>query len=85
MQLPTIHSNGTSAKALAESYQYAATELSAALNALMNVELNGRDYYPKGDHAFVEAAKEQHFRCQKLREVINETQAIADHCWEFVK
>jgi hypothetical protein len=85
MKLPTIHLNGTSAKSLAESYQFAATELSSALTALENVELNGRDYYPQGQEAWSQAREEYIERCRKLKNIVDEVQAIADHCWEAVK
>jgi hypothetical protein len=85
MKLPTIHSNGTSAKTLAENYQSAATKLAAALTALEGVELNGRDYYPQGDGAFSKASEEHLMRCKDLQALIDEMQEIADHCWSFVK
>lgn len=85
MKLPTFHHNGSSAKMLAESYQHAATELSAALLALENVEINGRDYYPQGPMVYSEAAQEHAERCRQVRIVRDEIQAIADFCWDKVK
>lgn len=85
MQLPSIHLNGSSADSLAESYQHAASELGTALNALSNVELNGRDYYPQGNDAFKLAVAEHEERIRKLRAIAAEVQIIADHCWTFVK
>jgi len=85
MKLPTIHVNGSSAQTLAESYQFAATELASALTALENVDLNGRDYYPQGPDAWSQAQREHLERCQNLKKIIEQTQAIAEHCWNQIK
>lgn len=81
MHYPTIHLNGSSAERLAESYQNAASELASALRALESVELNARDYYPQGAVAFKHAAYEHTQRCRAVQSIVNEMQAIADHCW----
>jgi hypothetical protein len=77
--LPTIHLNGTSRDALAESYANAGGAVRAALNALVEAAPNARDYYPQGGDAFTAAAAEHNARCAALRKVLEELSALAEH------
>jgi hypothetical protein len=60
---PTIHMNGTSAKMLLNDYENAYYAVDAAIESLLKIEFNARDYYPI-DGAWDEAVKqrEQQFR-----------------------
>ena len=82
MKLPTVHINGTSRDALTTGYTTAYHAVSDALDALENVELNGRDYYPQGPHAFTEAIREHLERCVALRVVRDQLCDIVQHLME---
>ena len=69
MMLPTIHLNGTSAEALQEGYCTVADALYLALKELIDNGPNARDYYPQGDEAYREAAKEHEARIRKVQEI----------------
>lgn len=58
MPLPIVHSNGTSRESLLEERREAYSKLNEALEALVAMSPNGRDYYPKP--GTFEAAKAQH-------------------------
>lgn len=63
--VPTIHLNGTGAKTLREEYEKAYYAIQAAIDALSEATLNGRDFYPQGDNAFYEARdqRKEAFSC----------------------
>lgn len=82
MKLPTVHLNGTSRDALTSGYADAYHAVSDALDALENVELNGRDYYPQGPDAFSEAQREHTERCVALRVVRDQLCEIVQHLME---
>lgn len=82
MILPTIHLNGTDAESLFEQTCEVAGKLRAALVALDEAAPNARDYYPQGDRAFAQARTEHQARAAKLREVLQELEAIAEHVAE---
>ena len=69
MRVPTIHINGTSAIALSEQYEHAYRMLGAAIEAVQQTVPNGRDYYPQGDMAYVEARDEYRARMQQLESI----------------
>lgn len=85
MILPTIHSNGTSARMLAEGYSAARIAVEDALVALAAVEFNGRDYYPQGSDAFTAATTEHDARLNALRNVATELAAIEKHCCNLMR
>jgi len=82
MMLPTIHMNGTSARALLEGYCNAISAIHDALEALARTAPNGRDYYPQGPNACAQADAEHNDRKHALIKVMNELQALAEHVEE---
>ena len=85
MTLPTIHSNGTSARCLAEGYADARIAVQAAANALSKVEFNARDYYPQGSQAWSQACTERKEMFDALAEIHDKLYLIESHCSEFIK
>jgi hypothetical protein len=79
MMLPTIHMNGTSARALLEGYCNAISAIHDALDALARTAPNGRDYYPQGHDACINADREHDARKHALIKVLNELQVLAEH------
>ena len=80
MILPTIHLNGTSAKALLEQTTVACDDAHNLLKALAEAAPNERDYYPQGDSAFEEARREYEARVEAVRGVLRDMEALAEHC-----
>lgn len=80
MLKPTIHLNGTSRESLTEAYVEAGSALRDALQALTAAEPNARDYYPQGHGAFEQACLEHLARLRRVREVLDEVEALAQHC-----
>ena len=79
MMLPTIHMNGTSARALLEGYCNAISAIYDALDVLARAAPNGRDYYPQGPDACATADREHDARKRALIGVLHELQTLADH------
>lgn len=82
MQLPLIHSNGTSREMLVSDLCEAAGAIDTAYEALKRCAPNGRDYYPLGPAA-MKTAEDEHFdRLRRLdsvkKEIDNLTLAIAE-------
>ncbi len=65
--IPTIHLNGTSYANLRDGYITAHDAIDAAIDALANAELNGRDYYPQGPGAYSQARTERDEALRQLR------------------
>lgn len=80
IQLPLVHINGTSAKALVESYELAGQALARAIECLQDAAPNGRDYYALGPDAWKRATQEHTARVDKLRAVYVDLQALYEHC-----
>ena len=78
-QKPLVHLNGTAKQSLLEGYCDAATKLREALEALKTAAPNARDYYPIGPDAFTDASREQGERYQKIRDVLADMEALAEH------
>ena len=77
LAVPLVHLNGTSRAELLEGYSDAVRALHHAGRALAKAAPNARDYYPLGPGAFAKAADQHEARMAKLREVINELEAVA--------
>lgn len=77
--LPTIHLNGTGASALSEEYGTAWKALLSARDALVASTCNARDFYPQGDHAFLDARFERSEALAKLDDVIDYLEAWVAH------
>lgn len=76
MQLPTIHSNGTSKESLIEDLCKASHAIDAAYVALKLTAPNGRDYYPQGPAALEKAIAEHNDRLRRLDVVKNEVDEL---------
>ena len=83
---PIIHINGTSATMLTEGYLAAHRAVEGAFDTVSGIEFNARDYYVSPDpDAWKKARAEHSARLDKLREVSEELNAIAEHCSQFIK
>jgi hypothetical protein len=67
--LPTIHSNGTGAKSLANEYHAVYQAIDKASDALAAATCNARDFYPQGAAAWQQARDERAEMFRKLAEV----------------
>ena len=76
MKVPTIHMNGSGAKALLEQVENAHRAVVKAREAIEAAWPNGRDYYPQGASAIREAESEWRERVRHLLVVQNELQAL---------
>ena len=85
MTLPTIHSNGTSARCLAEGYADARIAVNTAAQQLSKVEFNARDYYVQGSQAWSQAVAERKEMFDALAEIHDKLFALESHCSEFIK
>ena len=78
MRTPTIHLNGSSAEELQVKIEDAISAVFLARNALMLCAPNARDYYPQGEGAYAEAAREHDARSKRLYDVQNELNEIGE-------
>lgn len=78
MRVPTIHRNGTGSDSLLSDLEGAAQALTRAKRALEACQPNGRDYYPQGSEAFVEAQDEHRSRLERLNSVGLELTALVE-------
>ena len=76
MMRPTIHLNGTGRATLCREYGDVVEKLDAAVKALQELTVNGRDYYPQGESAVQRALDEHAARVQAVRAVYNDMFAI---------
>ena len=77
MMLPTIHRNGTSKAELMKQATDALAALRRAIDAMVAMGPNGRDYYPQGPDAIKAAIVEHCTRVGSLVMVQKEIEAIA--------
>lgn len=86
MTLPIVHLNGTGARSLTEDYLQAANAIGDAIEKVQAAGPNMRDYYCSPDPLAFEKASQEHWaRIQKLVEVKDALNAIAEHCSNFIK
>lgn len=84
--LPTIHSNGSSAKSLTEDYCQARRAVGEAITALKAVDFNVRDYYVHPDPAAWTQAVSQHDDIyEHLLDAFNALHQHEMHCSQFIK
>jgi hypothetical protein len=69
MRFPTIHLNGTSFETLNREYLAAYFAVDAALDALGEVTVHGRDYYVQEGNAVSEAIEEHRERLRALEKI----------------
>jgi hypothetical protein len=67
MMIPTVHPNGTGKQALLREVEAAHTAMEAAMAALAQVTVHGRDYYVQGPQAYLQARHEMDNRQAALR------------------
>ena len=78
MITPTIHLNGTSADELIEQLDRAQRAVLDATKALAQAAPNGRDYYPQGATAAVQAIGEHRVRLTALAGIRTDLLAILE-------
>jgi len=78
LSTPTIHLNGTSQSDLLRHLELAAMAIEAAERALRETCPNGRDYYPQGEGAIVEATRQFRSRMERLEAVRAELEQIGE-------
>lgn len=79
MTLPTIHRNGTAASDLLKDLCEATDALRWATQKIQAAGPNGRDYYPQGPQAFVQAQLEHALRLEQLDAMRRDLEALAEH------
>jgi hypothetical protein len=77
IRAPTVHLNGTSRDGLLTGYRDAYEAVSEAIDKLAACSPHGRDYYPQGEQAIVEAGREHRLRIKRLTEVKNDLETLA--------
>ena len=77
IRTPVVHLNGSGKKSLLEQLLNAHHAGRAFQDALIEARPNARDYYVAGDGAFSEAQAQHVARLAKVREVMDELEAIA--------
>lgn len=83
---PIVHSNGTSAEDLLESYIDAMNALRDAQSKLTYTLPNGRDYYCHPDpDALTKARKEHDARQRRITDILGELMTLAEHVNQFTK
>jgi hypothetical protein len=65
---PTLHLNGTSKTDLRDGYLAAHDAIDKAIDALVNVDMNARDYYMQEPGAYYQARQERTEALEKLRQ-----------------
>ena len=76
MMVPRIHLNGNSKESLLEELREAHHAINAAIVALKNVTIHGRNYYPISDNAYSQARAEHDVRLQRLQDIIDEIRSL---------
>lgn len=76
MMIPTIHLNGTSKANLLDEIEAAYVAIEAAISALRQVTVHGRDYYVQGPNAYPQARDEMDKRLASLYTVQQELQSM---------
>lgn len=83
MILPTIHLNGNSADQLIAQYAAAHKAVEDAVEALAACDgHNGRNIYPQGQPAMLQAVSEHVDRLDALRKMSSELLELMIHCHE---
>lgn len=72
MMTPTIHSNGTSKQNLLQELTEAHAAVGAAIAALRQVTVHGRDYYVQGPAAYPQAREEMDRRLASLGQIADD-------------
>ncbi len=74
---PHIHRNGTSPDELLRQFTDVAAALREALEKMQAAAPNGRDYYPMGNDAFGQAAKQHARQREAVEGVLREFELMA--------
>ena len=67
--LPMIHLNGTGIGTLEKNYWNALVSVDKAIDDMIAIEFNARDYYPISDTAYLDAKKQRTEQLKKLYSV----------------
>ncbi len=73
---PTVHVNGTDGPTLMRETMVARNLAGQLTRALMEMTVHGRDYYPQGPDAIVQAQREHAKRIQDVQAIERELNAI---------
>jgi len=84
MMKPIIHRAGTKPEVLFQENDVACRQLRAAIRAVENAAPESRDYYYLGESAVYTAIAEHSGRVYRLREVLRELEALAEHLGQSV-
>jgi len=82
LQAPVINLNGTSAESLVTEYREASRTLRAAIKAVENITVHGRDYQTVARGLYLTARSEQEARLIKLQEVLGEIESLHEQVYE---
>jgi len=85
MVVPTVHLNGTSGQDLLDQNKEVAGYLRVGLTAMFEAAPNARDYYVQGGNAYREARREYVDRCERVKAVLAEVDAIIEKIEEQVE
>lgn len=78
LAIPSVHMNGTSRQELIRLNLEAIEAIDAAMEALGRAGPNGRDYYPQGPDATMEARRQHANRMHNLRAARDELTQITE-------
>jgi hypothetical protein len=77
LSIPTIHMNGTPKQALVDAHIEAVYAIRLARKSLSECAPNGRDYYPQGGQALIDAMAAHQKRCLALDEIASQLEEMA--------
>ena len=82
LTFPTIHLNGSAPAHLIEDYAEAHNAVRVAMEKVAGTGPNKRDYYTQDEGAWIKARQEHQARLERLRQVCEELQALAENIQE---
>lgn len=82
---PFIHMNGNSGTTLGNQYFEALKALHAFEEAFQAIEFHQRDYYPKGDEAWVKALAQRQAQWTNIGSLRHYLDSHAAHCFEAAR
>lgn len=77
MRVPTIHLNGTGPETLLGEARHALESVQTAAQAIREITVHGRDFYPQGNDAIVDAMAARNSILQRLAMIEGELVAYA--------
>lgn len=80
-ELPVVHLNGTGLQTLLGEYKTALRSLEQAKQAVLGTTCHGRDYYPKGDTAYLRAHSQRQAAIYHLNQTISYVESHVEHLY----